>query len=555
MSEDKIKKIRLYIKANWTWDCIGFGLLYWVLESIRDVFVFGKGSIIHRVFYPDPMSFWMRLLVVLILFLYSIYTQSLINKRKRVEDALRANEKRFRNMIENNADGVIVLDRDGNVNFVNPAAEMLLDCEAKELIGNMFGFPIVVSESTEIEIVRRRGEITIAEMRVVDIVWEGKTAFLVSIRDITKHKQIEKAMKEANEKLRKLDQLKRNFLSTVSHELRTPIAIMREGISLCLDGVVGEITEPQSELLTHTLENTDRLTVLVNDILDISKLEAGKDNLKRSSVDLCTLVVEIKSDFEERAIEKGIRLMTDLPDGMVNLYADREKVIQIFNNLIINALNFTEEGGQVTIKLEEKKDVIECSISDTGIGIAEEDISRLFSKFEQFGRVDGPGYKGTGLGLSIVKGLVGMHGGKVWVESELGKGSTFRFTLKKVPFPKILIVDDERPIIDIVKKFLKIDSYRFIEALNGQEAIAKAHSERVSLIILDMKLPDMSGYEVIGRLKQDAKTHDIPIIIHSGYSVDEKRLDQIKSHKAIPIITKPFCVAELSDKVRQVLID
>ena len=287
-------------------------------------------------FYPDPMSFWMRLLVVLILFLYSIYTQSLINKRKRVEDALRANEKRFRNMIENNADGVIVLDRDGNVNFVNPAAEMLLDCEAKELIGNMFGFPIVVSESTEIEIVRRRGEITIAEMRVVDIVWEGKTAFLVSIRDITKHKQIEKAMKEANEKLRKLDQLKRNFLSTVSHELRTPIAIMREGISLCLDGVVGEITEPQSELLTHTLENTDRLTVLVNDILDISKLEAGKDNLKRSSVDLCTLVVEIKSDFEERAIEKGIRLMTDLPDGMVNLYADREKVIQIFNNLIIN---------------------------------------------------------------------------------------------------------------------------------------------------------------------------------------------------------------------------
>jgi len=370
-----------------------------------------------------------------------------------------------------------------------------------------------------------------------------------------KSKRVEKTIKKANGKPGKLDQLKSDFLSTVSHELRTPIAIMREGVSLCLDGIAGEITENQRELLTDTLENIDRLSRLVTDLLDVSRIEAGKITLRRSSVDLCGVVRKIYHSLKNQAREKNVRLKMDLPGESLKLYVDEDKVTQIFTNLISNAIRFTESGGQVTIGVREKESGVECSVSDTGIGIAEEDISKLFSKFEQFGRVEGPGYKGTGLGLAIAKGLAEKHGGKIWVESELGKGTTFWFTLGKVPFPKILIVDDEQQIVGLIKKFLKTDDYRFVETYRGEETVEKAQTQKPYLIILDMKLPGISGYEVIGRLKQDTRTYSIPILIISGYQVDEEQLVQVNPHTAIPVIKKPLRQDELRNKVKSLLVD
>jgi len=368
-------------------------------------------------------------------------------------------------------------------------------------------------------------------------------------------KQAEETLKEANEELRKLDQLKSDFISIVSHELRTPIAIMQEGISLCLDGVVGKITDEQGEVLTSTLDTVDRLARLVNDLLDISKIESGKFKLRRSSLDLNQIIKKEYENYEKLTKEKGIRLQMALPEGPLKLYADEDKVTQIFKNLLSNAIRFTEAGGEITIKAEEKDDAIVCGVCDTGTGISKEYIPKLFSKFEQFGKVDGHGYKGTGLGLAIVKGLVEEHEGSIWVESELGKGSEFWFTLKKVPYPKILIADDEEPVRVLFKRFLSSDNYQFVEVSDGGEAIQKALNDSVSLIILDMMLPDISGYEIIGRLKQDVRTHDIPILIVSGYSVDEARLDQEDNHVVIPYLNKPVEVDELRNKVRELLMN
>ena len=384
---------------------------------------------------------------------------------------------------------------------------------------------------------------------------EGKLVrFAGTAQDITDLKKAEEALKKANEKLRKLDQAKSDFLSIVSHEIRTPIAMMREGISLCLDEVAGKINETQSDLLTTTLENIDRLTRLVTDLLDISKIEAGKIGLRRSPLDLCDVIKKISKDYKNRINEKAIQLKTDIPEKPVEFHADRDKITQVFNNLLSNAVRFTGTGGKITIRVEEKKEMIECSVSDTGLGIARENISKLFSKFEQIGRVDGPGYKGTGLGLTIVKGLVERHGGHIWVESELGKGSTFRFNLPKTPFPDILIVDDEETVIDVIKKFLRDENYLFTEAHNGEEAVQKALDEKPSLIILDMMLPGISGYEVIGRLKQDTRTHDIPIIIISGYDVNDEMIQRVDSKTAIPFLTKPLNSQILQTKVRDMLV-
>ncbi len=233
---------------------------------------------------------------------------------------------------------------------------------------------------------------------------------------------------------KKLEQLKDGFVSTVSHELRTPLTVIREGVSQVLDGILGETTEAQRKFLSISLQAIDRLSRIINDLLDISKIEAEKLELKLDLVDIVRIVQDIVADtspFQLRAKSKGLTLKASLSQGKIEIYTDRDKLIQVFTNLVGNALKFTEQGF-VEISILDGPRTVECSIRDTGKGIAEEDVHKVFTKFQQFGRTHGPGEKGTGLGLAISKGLVEMHGGKIWMESELGKGTAFIFALPKL---------------------------------------------------------------------------------------------------------------------------
>ncbi len=379
--------------------------------------------------------------------------------------------------------------------------------------------------------------------------------FAGTAQDITERKKIEESLLEANQQLKELDKIKSDFVSTASHELRTPIAIIHEGISLCLDGIAGDITDTQKELLTDTLSNIARLKRLVTDLLDISKIEAGKMEIRRSSVDLCELIYKILKSYDSQAKEKEIHIKALLPDKPLFMFIDEDKITQIFNNLINNAIRFSKKGGCITIGVDEQEEAVRCSVVDTGIGIAKENLPKLFSKFEQFGKAEGSGYKGTGLGLTIVKALVEKHSGQIGVESVMGKGTTFRFTLKKEPFPKILIVDDDENYAEVIKRFMIRENYLTKKAHDGKEAVQRAQKEEPALIILDMKLPGMSGYEVIGRLKQDTRTQNIPIIISSGYQVDDKILQHINGPSAIPILPKPIDPEVLKSTVRELLLN
>jgi len=270
-------------------------------------------------------------------------------------------------------------------------------------------------------------------------------------------------------------------------------------------------------------------------------------------VDICRTAERVYRNFQNKTIAKEIRFQCHLPGQHPVLYADNDKVTQIFNNLISNAIRYTEKGGDITVKVEPIDGYVRCSVRDTGAGIARENIPRLFTKFERFGQVrETTGYKGTGLGLAISKTLVEKHHGNIWVESMPGKGSTFYFTLKEVEFPKILVVDDDEQIIDLVH-FSMEDEYRLHSAQSGEEAIEKVFAERPSIIILDMKLPGMTGYEVLGRLKQDTRSIDIPIIIISAYSIDEKKLVDIQQQSTIPVFEKPFKPEALAEKVKEML--
>ncbi|HDQ44517.1 MAG TPA: response regulator [bacterium] len=357
-------------------------------------------------------------------------------------------------------------------------------------------------------------------------------------------------LQEHVEKLEAFDRQKTEFLSMVSHELRTPLAVMSEGVSLLLDGVAGEIGETQRDVITDIRKNIDRLIRLISDLLDLSKIESGKITLRRGTVDLVHVVQQIRTGIGQQAAQKGIELQISLPDRVSKLFADEDKIIQIFNNLIGNAIRYTETGGTIAIQIREEADNMVCTVSDTGAGIAPEHLSKLFTRFGRFGDVKGGGYKGTGLGLVIVKVLVEKHGGHIGVSSEPGKGAAFNFTLKKEPFPSILIIEDDPAVLQLVKKFLEGENYTLYEADTGSSGMDLAKEKTPSLILLDIRLPDINGTEIIGRLRQDVRTRDIPVVAMSGYEVDTGLLERMNQDTAVPFLQKPFDRDLLRRKIR-----
>jgi len=344
--------------------------------------------------------------------------------------ALKESEARFRSIVLWSPDAIIVTDAKGKIEYMNPAAEGVFNRKVESFIGKDFGLPLVDGESTEIDIFRSGKDPGVGDMHVVETEWLNKKAHLIIIRDITERNKAEQALKKANEELQKLDQLKADFISTVSHELRTPLSITKEGISLVLDKTAGEINEKQEKMLGTARSNIDRLARIIDDLLDISKIEAGKVELKRELVDIAGLIRQVAFSFELSLKERKIELKVNVPEKQLDAFIDPDKTTQVFTNLIGNALKFTYRG-YIEISLQEKEKEIACIVADTGSGIDQEDLPKVFSKFQQFGRLPGPGEKGTGLGLAITKGIIELHGGKIWVESKLGEGTKFSFILPK----------------------------------------------------------------------------------------------------------------------------
>jgi len=371
-------------------------------------------------------------------------------------------------------------------------------------------------------------------------------------REIAEQKRLQKELRQANKKLKEVDEVKSDFLSKLSHELRTPLSIISEGIAICLDGTAGPLLPKQTKFLTSAQDAIDRVGRLVNDLLDLSRIESGKMILRRRTIDLCEIMDRVYEQYNEKAKKKEIALEKKYPDRSIKLFADEDKMLQIFGNLVTNSLRFTKKRDIITLEIKDGKDYVKCCVSDTGSGINKKDIDKLFTKFEQFGRPGGTGYRGTGLGLTIVKELVEEHGGKVWVESEVKKGTRFYFTLEKVDFPKILIVDDDEEIARLIRTFLDEDNYEIDMCHTGEKALLKVKDKTYAMIILDMHLPGMNGDEVLQELKKNKKTRNIPVLVTSGYLLESSILNKMVEDE-IPTLPKPFKRNRLRDIVKDLL--
>ncbi len=265
-----------------------------------------------------------------------------------------------------------------------------------------------------------------------------KTAELLStIRQSIEHYDLiiearnkKEELEVTNKKLKAMYEMQKEFTSTVSHELRTPLASIKTAIDIVMSGTAGDITKDQKNFLGKAKDNVDRLNRLINDILDLSKLESGKMQLKMEKSNINNIIKEITSLQECVAKQKGLYLKAELDPHLPMLLMDSDRIVQLLSNLINNAIKFTETGG-ITICSKNHPDAnhIEVVVKDTGPGIKEEDISKLFQKFQQLGDPATRQTGGTGLGLAICKEIVSQHGGKIWVESKPGKGTEFYFLL------------------------------------------------------------------------------------------------------------------------------
>jgi len=386
-------------------------------------------------------------------------------------------------------------------------------------------------------------EFSISPIRV-----RSSYAFSVFLRDVSESVHYQKQIEEQNAELaarnrevERANNLKSQFLANMSHELRTPLNAIIGFSDLMSDGVTGPLTEKQQHFLKRIREGGKHLLQLINDILDLSKIEAGQVTLNCEAFNLRGIVPEVVSVIRPLAMAKKINV-EETYDGSATLSADRVRFKQILFNLLSNAVKFTPEGGKVRIDSSVSGGQISISVSDTGVGLALSDQELIFEEFRQVQNSSTKPNEGTGLGLAITKRLVEQHGGKISVKSELGKGSTFIVTfpisLERVPVPAnwmpihdaqvagedkplVLVVDDDTAAQELLANFLG-DEYRVAVAANGKEAVAKASQLQPDCITLDILMPGGSGLETLERLRNKPETLHIPVVVVS--IVDEQNV-------------------------------
>jgi len=472
-------------------------------------------------------------------------------------------------------EGVYGLDPEGRTTFANPAALKMTGYEAGEVIGHRqhelvhhtkadgTPFPLeecpvwasladgTVHRSSDDLYWRKDGTSFPVEYTSTPIFEEGEvTGAVVVFRDITERREIERAKDE--------------FTSIVSHELRTPLTSIRGSLGLLESGVLGPLPEKGQRMIEIAVENTDRLVRLINDILDIERIDSGEVDMHRTRCDVSKLVESAVTELRPLATQTEVTLGAEAEPMAV--FADPDRVHQTLVNLISNAVKFSEPGGAVRVSASSEDGEVLFRVRDGGRGIPPEKLETIFERFQQVDASDSREKGGTGLGLAICRTIVERHGGRIWAESELGKGSSFLFSLPtrarsrseaaddpaSAEGPAILVCDDDPAVVEVVSTLLGSQGYRTFAAHSGEEALERALAERPDAILLDLLMPGMSGWETAAALKERPETSEIPIVILSVFPAEgteplsapvvdwiEKPLDEAALFRALDRAVNP----------------
>jgi PAS domain S-box-containing protein len=529
-----------------------------------------------------------------------------ITDRKRIEAELAESEAKFRRLVEGANDLIWSQDQTGRFTYLSPQFQTLFGWEPSEWIGRSF-IELVHPDDRSWVIPDYQRDVHLKQKshspefrhccRDGRYIWvrASSTPILNSegvsigrqgiLTDISDRKQAEAMMERqlaaieaANAELARATRLKDEFLANMSHELRTPLnAIlgMAEGLQ---ETVFGAISDRQRRALQTIERSGSHLLELINDILDVAKIEAGQIELECSAVSVTHLCQASLAFVKQQIFQKQIRLETKLPAQLPTLLVDERRIRQVLINLLNNAVKFTPEGGQIFLEVSQlASDRLRIAVRDTGIGIAPENIGKLFQPFVQIDSALNRQYQGTGLGLALVKRLVELHGGSVELTSELGVGSCFAIELPANPAqaersadplptglnaflnseavnpaPLILLAEDNEESIGSVSSYLEAKGYSLLVAKDGQQAIDLAQTAQPDLIVMDIQMPGMDGLEAMRQIRLDPTLVSVPIVALTALAMTGDR-ERCLEAGANDYLTKPVRLKQLVATIQQFL--
>ena len=434
-------------------------------------------------------------------------------------------------------DGIYGVDHEGRVTFMNPSGAAALGYTPAELdgrrahelfhsadeTGSLFpwsGCYIyeaistgVVANAEEDLYVRADGTTFPVEITASPLLDESELrGAVVVFRDVTQRREV--------------DRMKNEFLSVVSHELRTPLTSIRGSLGLLAGGRLGELPARADSLVTVALQSSERLTRLINDLLDIERIESGVRPMEVVAIDAAELISAATRQIEGMASAMSVRVVVEQAPGRV--LADEDRIMQTLTNLLGNALKYSDPGGVVRVDSAELGTEVVFRVHDQGRGIPEDKLETIFERFEQVDSSDSRRKGGTGLGLAISRGIVHRHGGRIWAESELGVGTTVQFTLPasrsvsvvdpdELPVrASVLVCDDDDAVVESFSALLRHHGYQPIGVTSGAAAIESIEAEHPAAVLLDLMMPGTTGADVLASLRSRPESCDIPVVVISG---------------------------------------
>ncbi|MDB5829144.1 MAG: hybrid sensor histidine kinase/response regulator [Variovorax sp.] len=533
--------------------------------------------------------------------------------RKQVEAAkaqldqrLRDQQFYTRSLIESNIDALMMTDPRGIISDVNQQMMALTGLARDELIGepcrNFFTDPDRADAAIERVLTENRVsdyELTVRARNGIETVVSYNAAtfhnregelqgVIAAARDVTERRRFERALEETNLQLEHASRMKSEFLATMSHELRTPLNAIIGFSEALKDGLMGKMSDTQTGYIGDIFTSGLHLLSLINDILDLSKVEAGMMSLEMETVDLARLLKDSLSIVKDKAAAQHIRLDLETGEGIGLSRLDMRKTKQIVYNLLSNAVKFSGDGGRVVLSVHrvararvgtlpghwpvqgfalansEHDEFLEIRVSDTGIGISRENMARLFQAFSQIDSSLARKFAGTGLGLAMVKQLAELHNGTVAVSSAEGEGACFAVWLPLLATPPLaqvsttsngaapqavavrrermaLVVDDNDNDADLVRLLLEAEGFTVLHAPSGEAALVMAPMQTLSLVTLDLELPGMDGWEFLLKMRESANLAHLPVVIIAGVADSNVAL----SRGAVAAMQKPISRADL----------
>ncbi|MEW6201038.1 MAG: ATP-binding protein [bacterium] len=526
------------------------------------------------------------------------------------------------------ASGIVITDSRGIITQTNRAMEKVFHLERKKVIGKLFWeiFPSWEDENLQkivlkvlktgepyqnerirylsMEEASEPGEHTgcpfpeIVFSANINPIFKSERRIIgavVVLDNLTDKVRLEEHLLKVNEELQKANRVKSDFLSMVSHEMRTPLTLIKMYTSMMADRKLGELTPKQEKALEVMNRRCRNLSDMIGDLLDLSRIEAGNIEMDFEPMDLRKHISLAAANLGYRVLEKELGLFIELEDDLPPVWADRDKFHRVMSNLLENAVKFTDEGGQIRVVAKSWKgggkgqdgEWVLISVADTGIGIARQEFDKIFQKFYQVDGSDTRKHGGTGLGLSIAKEIVELHNGRIWVESEEGKGTTFFFTLpfahngaavtkfKHVPsfssegaVPEqdkqsvsahgkvtVLLIDDDEDFLAMMNEALEPDAFALHRSNNGIKALDMiCGGLKPDIILLDITMPKVSGYELCKILKGLSATHHIPIVMLTA-SGQEEHIRKGYDAGASGYLVKPFNLDELKSCMDELLTE